>query len=67
MAIITKIINNDKCSSCNASGLDGALHEFSISRSNTIQGSMLYFRLCANCVREMKDILTRIESGDYDR
>ena len=59
--ILTKILNNDKCSSCNASGLEAPLGEISIRRSNTIQGSTLYYRLCTSCIAEMKDILTMVE------
>lgn len=55
--ISIKKINGNKCSSCNASGADSHLWEISVSSSNTIQGSTLYYRLCDDCSSEMIHLL----------
>lgn len=64
MTIKIKELHNDRCSNCNAIGEGSELWEVSISRSNTIQGSTLYYRLCMSCVEEMNNILTKIKDGD---
>lgn len=56
--ITIKELTNDKCSSCNAGG---RLLEVSVSRSNTIQGSTLYYRLCRDCVKEMIETISNVD------
>lgn len=66
MINIKRIANVDKCSNCNHSGVNSHLWEVSITKSNSIQGSTLFYRLCSSCVSLMNSEMQSIIKGEND-